>query len=199
MSLRVSKLTTYPVKSLRGLALQEADLLETGFRHDRAWMLIDDWGSFLSQRQHPSMALIEVAPTSDSLRIAIPDGVTFVVPVIESGPPIEAHVWGHRCVVVDQGPEASQRLGRYLGRSCRLVRMAPGFRRELSESYRREGDGPVGFADSMPFLLTSEASLADLNGRLSEPVAMNRFRPNIVVDGGTPFQEESWQRLRIGE
>ena len=198
MSLRISELAIYPVKSLRGIALEEAEIVATGFRHDRAWMIIDDWGSFLSQRQHPSMARIEVTPGDGSLRVTVPMGDPVDVAVVDTGPPIEAQVWGHRCVGVDQGRRAAELLGSYLGRSCRLVRMAPGFARAIGASYRRPEDGPVGFADSMPFLLTSGASLTDLNIRLSDPVSMSRFRSNIVVEGGAPFQEEDWKRIRIG-
>lgn len=198
MGLRISGLTIYPVKSFRGIAVDEAEVVTTGFRHDRQWMLIDDWGSFLSQRQHPAVAKIEATPGEGFLRLAVPGNEPVEIPVTEEGPRIEAQVWGHRCVVIDQGPRVARLLSEYLRRSCRLVRMASGFERAISASYRRPEDGPVGFADAMPFLLTSEASLADLNSRLDKTVTMDRFRSNIVVEGGSPFQEETWKRIRVG-
>lgn len=198
VEMSVTEVSIYPVKSMQGVSLSRCSVGETGFVNDRGWMLIDDWGSFLSQRQHPDMALIRAAIAGDALLLTIPGRDPFAVPMVDDGPTIEANIVGHRCVVCDQGSLAAERIGEFLGRSCRLVRMARGFRREIGSGYRRDGDGPIGFPDGMPFLLTSTASLDDLNGRLHEPARMSRFRPNIVFDGGTPFVEEAWKRIRIG-
>lgn len=196
--MQVTAITVYPVKSMQGVSLEHAEIAQTGFQHDRLWMLIDDWGYFLTQRQHPALALIHVAVSNDALAISIPGQSTFLVPVTTRGPVLDATVWGSRCRVIDQGSAASRRIASFLGRSCRLVCMEPGFRREISPSYRAKSDGPIGFPDSMPFLLTSSASLTELNARLPRPVLMNRFRPNIVIDGAAAFEEEQWRRIRIG-
>lgn len=199
MQLRVSKITIYPVKSLAGAYPSEAEVVQTGFRHDREWMIVNAEGYFLTQREHPRMARIGVSASRDGLRLEIPGHGPLVVPVIEQGPRRSVQVWNDTCEIVDQGDAAAEVLSEYLGRSCRLVRMPPDSRRELGSSYRVSDDIHVGFADAAPFLLISQASLDDLNSRLNTPVAMSRFRPNIVVDGGSAFQEDEWQRIRIGD
>jgi uncharacterized protein YcbX len=99
---------------------------------------------------------------------------------------------------VDQGAEPAQWLTTFLGAPCRLVRMADDFVRATNPTYSVGLEGQLGFADGYPFLLTTEASLADLNSRMAVPLPMNRFRPNIVVTGSPPFAEDGWQRIRIG-
>jgi len=199
MKLHVSALFIYPVKSLAGVPLSQAELTPTGFRFDRSWMIVDQYDVFLTQRQHPRMARVKVVPAADSLKITVPGSPAVEVPVKGDAPVRTVTVWENRCDAVDQGDQAAALLGDYLGRPCRLVRMAPGFTRQLSQRHLVTGREEVGFADSMPLLLTAQASLEDLNSRLPDPVEMSRFRPNIVVAGSTPFQEDTWKRLRIGE
>ena len=199
MSLRVSQLTVYPVKSLAGVSTDTVDVTETGFSHDREWMIVDAEGVFVTQRQHPSMARIGATVEGGNLRLSVPGEAPLDVPIIEDGEIRSVEVWEYPCDAIDQGQTAADLLSRFLQRSCRLVRMAPEFRRQVSPRYRMSDDETIGFADSMPFLLISEASLEDLNSRLHDPVEMNRFRPNLVVSGGTPFQEDRWSRIRIGD
>ncbi len=198
MSIRVSQLTIYPVKSLAGISSGSAEVTGTGFRHDREWMIVDAAGVFVTQRQHPSMARIGATVEGESLRLSVPGETPLDVPVIVRGTTLTVDVWDYQCDAVDQGQAAADLLSGFLQRSCRLVRMAPEFRRQVSPKYRVSDDETIGFADSMPFLLISEASLEDLNSRLREPVEMNRFRPNLVVSGATAFQEDRWKRIRIG-
>ncbi len=201
MSLYISQLNIYPVKSLSGISLPSAEIVGTGFRNDRAWMIIDAEGVFVSQRQHPSMALIGVELLDGLLRLRVPGASPLDVPALEEGPVVNGEVWEYSCDLVDQGDRAAALLSDYLHRSCRLVRMAPGFRRRANPKYSLPDGVSMGFADSMPFLLTNEASLAELNSRLELPLEMSRFRPNIVVAGGAPHQaydEDRWKRIRIG-
>jgi hypothetical protein len=199
MQLAVSEIAVYPVKSLAGVYPSRAELVETGFRHDREWMVVNEQGYFLTQREHPRMARIRTSTSDAGLRLEVPGHPPLSVPVVEQGDRRTVRVWEDRCTAVDQGDAAAELLSDYLGRPCRLVRMPRGARRELGDHYRVVPEMHVGFADSAPFLIISRASLDDLNARLETPVSMSRFRPNIVVDGGQAFQEDGWHRIRIGE
>lgn len=198
MTLTLSQIAIYPVKSLAPTYPTAADLVETGFRHDRAWMVVDGDGTFLTQRQHPAMARISAVPADGALRFVVEGEDPLFVPIAEAGPTYTVRIWNDTVDAVDQGDEAAAFLTRLLGRPCRLVRMAPNVRRALGAKYNAP-DKAVGFADSAPLLLISEASLEDLNSRLATPVKMDRFRPNLVVSGAAPYQEESWSRIRIGD
>jgi uncharacterized protein YcbX len=107
-------------------------------------------------------------------------------------------VWGDNCLAQSAGAKAAAWLSQFLGLDCRLFFMPESTRREVDPTYAAPTD-QVGFADGFPFLLISEASLADLNQRLEQPLPMARFRPNLVVSGCEPYAEDSWKRIRIGE
>lgn len=196
--LAVSELHVYPVKSCAGWTLDRAEAVATGFAHDREWMVADSEGGFITQRQYPKMALIRPSLSPEGLTLEAPGLPKIVVPIIEDGARVPVIVWESPCTAVDQGKAVSEWLSGYLGKECRLVRMAPEFQRGVKEKYRKSGKEVVGFADSMPFLLTSQASLDDLNSKLADKLPMDRFRPNIVVSGGAAFQEDAWKKIRIG-
>jgi uncharacterized protein YcbX len=117
-------------------------------------------------------------------------------PAVRIGLEIKVRVWDDWCGSIDQGDEIARWLSDYLECECRLVRLADMTVRHLDERYSRSGE--TGFADGFPFLLISEESLTDLNGRLVEPLPMNRFRPNIVATGSSSYAEDGWQTIRIG-
>jgi len=189
----------YPVKSLSGITLDRADIVQRGIAFDRHWMVVDADGVFLTQRQHPRMALVRTSLGTDCLRLAAPEMPPLELPLSDpGGERVEAQVWGDRCLAASAGDRAADWLSHYLGVAARLVFMPQEHRRQVDPDYAREGD-QVGFADGFPFLLISEASLADLNSRLQQPLPMNRFRPNLVVSGCEPYAEDRWRRIRIGE
>lgn len=183
---------------MAGWRLGQAEVIDTGFMHDREWMLINDNDEFVSQRQFPTLALISPSLQDGVLTLKAPGQEPIRVPAVTSGPVIRTEVWTGECQVIDQGKLAADWLSGYLGRPCRLVRMQPDFKRPLKEKYRVSGAEVVGFADRLPFLLTSEASLDDLNSRLQTPVSMDRFRANIVIAGGAAFQEDAWHKIKVG-
>lgn len=199
MPLHISQLVIYPVKSLSGISLPSAEIGVTGFRHDRAWMIVDPVGVFITQRQHPSMARIGVELLDTALRLSVPGEPPLDIPVVERGPVVKGEVWEYPCDLIDQGDNAAALLSNFLHRSCRLVRMAADFSRQINPKYAVPDSVSMSFADSMPFLLTNEASLDELNSRMELPVEMSRFRPNIVVAGAEPFEEDRWRRVRIGD
>lgn len=197
----VISLHCYPVKSCAGLSLTEARLEPRGIEHDREFMLVEAGGArFMTQRDHPRMALIRPLVEESGIRLEAPDMPPLEVPIDFLGPPVVVAVWKDPCLAVDQGEHAAGWLSEFLGISCRLVRMADGFARGVNPAYRVTDGDQVGFADAFPFLLISQEALDDLNTRLPFPVRMNRFRPNIVIAGhGIPYLEDRMGRIRVGQ
>ena len=193
---RVRGLYHYPIKSCRGTPLDVAVVGPRGIAADRQWMVVDPAGQFLTQRELPRLALIEPRLHNGLLEISAPDVAPLTVRVGETGERVDVVVWDYTCVGIDHGPEARAWFSHVLDTPCRLVRIADDEVRRVDREYGGPDD-QVGFADGFPFLLTSRASLDELNRRLDVPLPMNRFRPNIVIDAVTPFEEDGWKRIRI--
>lgn len=196
---RLSGLNVYPIKSARGIALEQSDLDNFGLRYDRRWMVIDESGEFISQRRHPRMALVQPTIQDSLLRVDAPEMPTLELPLNPS-PAVSTSVtvWDDKCEAAWLGEQAAQWFSRYLQDSCSLVHMAASTLRPADRAYAPEGTR-VSFADAFPFLLISQASLEDLNGRMTEPLPMNRFRPNLVITGTGPYEEDGWLTIQIGE
>ena len=162
-------------------------------------MLLDETGKFMSQRAHPRMALISTCLTDEHLFAAAPGMPDLRIPLRqENNNLIDVSVWGDENLGDLVGEEADRWFSEFLRFRCRLVRKPDDDPRLVDSRHARSGD-QVGFADGFAFLLISEASLEDLNGRLQNPLPMNRFRPNFVVRGCGPYAEDGWGRLRIGD
>ena len=194
----VTELAIYPIKSTRQIQLDTAKTVQTGFAHDRRWMLITPDGVFLTQRQHPRMVLVTAMPTETGLLVSAPGMNNLPVSTPAGSDYLTTAVWKDECQALDAGDSAAAWFSDYMEMPCRLVYMDDHFKRQLDPRYSASAD-QTGFADGFPFLLISEASLDDLNSRLETPVPMARFRPNIVINGTEPFAEDRWKRIRIGE
>jgi uncharacterized protein YcbX len=202
--MHLSALHLYPVKSCRGLSVQSAELDDHGFIGDRRFLIVTAVeGQFLTQRSHPRMALIETTLQADSLILSSPNHGSVTVP---RSSPVATHsrrvtVWKSTVNADDCGDEPAEWLTNFLGLPLRLVRMGATYQRPNLKPAAQPGD-VVSFADSCPFLVVGEASLADLNDRLAakdeEPLPMNRFRPNLVVAGSAPYAEDSWPHFKVG-
>ena len=197
--IKITGLFTYPVKSLQGIALDEAVLTGKGLKFDRNWMITDSTGLFITQRLIPEMATVRVK--IDDKALILEHGNTEPLHIALNGNPgqrVTTTVWGHACEGYDEGPDASRWLTRVLGRwkgnELRLLRFAPDFVRPVEPDYMNGQSAATAFADGYPFLVTNEASLGQLNDRLlaggAEPVPMSRFRANIVIEGLEPFAED---------
>lgn len=208
-TLRITGLVVYPVKSLQGIALETSRLSEKGLAFDRNWMIVDDIGRFVTQREVPAMARIAVRIDADSLVLSHPDASPLRIPLVcDDLPSLSVYVWEDRCEALEEGPTSARWLagvlGSLRGSSLRLVRLAPGHCRHVERDFLRKNERPhTAFADGYPFLVTSEASLGKVNHRLLArglaPVPMSRFRPNIVIDGEIPFAEDGWESLASAE
>ena len=195
--LRVDGLYRYPVKSCGGTSLPSATVGPRGIVGDRQWMVVDDTGEFLTQREHHRMSLVRPHLTDDGLLELNAPGMPplTVTPAIRHDR-VDVSIWNDRCVAIDEGPTVAEWLSAFLDVRCRLVRFPDDATRRVDPEYAGPND-QVGFADGFSFLLASCASLDDLNHRLASPLPMNRFRPNIVVSGGEPFEEDRWKSIRI--
>ena len=195
----ISALHYYPIKSCAGHAITEAQLTPRGIKHDREFVLTEPDGMFLTQREYPRMALIEPKVTDTTLTVDAPDMPTLQIDIQQEGPTQETVVWRSVCDTVDQGQDVAAWFSQYLGIDCRLQRMHNDFVRKVDPDFAKRENDQVSFADGYPFLLISEASLADLNQRLAESLPMNRFRPNIVVNECRAFAEDYWEKISISD
>lgn len=200
-SLVIQDLYVYPIKSLAGIRLTEAKVEERGFEYDRRWMLIDEFGQFVSQRTFPLMAMLRVEIGADSLsvyHISKPSELIHI-PFDEEGEEISSViVWDDEMPAQLVSTEIDDWFSDILKMKVRLVKMPLTTERKVDPRYAVNGES-VSFADGMPYLLIGQKSLSNLNSRLEVPVPMNRFRPNIVFSGGEPFLEDSWKKIQIGE
>ncbi|MEO5876888.1 MAG: MOSC N-terminal beta barrel domain-containing protein [Streptosporangiaceae bacterium] len=186
----LTELNVYPLKSGSGTSLSSAELTPRGLRHDREFMLIDSAGRMLTQRAHPWLARLRMS--YDGKLLVAGD---FIHRPVDNGPVLEVEVWGTPCQGIDQGPAAAAWYSAFLDLEVRLIWFTGHRQTPL-------GGGSVGFADGYSLLVLSQESLDDLNDRLNdrlgEPVPMNRFRPNLVIEGLGPFGEDTARVLRVG-
>jgi uncharacterized protein YcbX len=195
----VASLHVYPIKSCRGLDLTAVRFDQLGPLYDRRFMLVDENGVYLTQRTVPRLALIAPRLGPTALVISAPNMPQLKVAMSQrDARRIEVQIWEHRGPAEDAGESAADWFSSFLERPCRLVRWAEGQLRKVDPKYARS-EAATSFNDGYPVLLMSEASVADLNKRMPQPVPMNRFRPNLVVRELEPYAEDSWRKIRIGD
>jgi uncharacterized protein YcbX len=195
----IASLFVYPVKSCKGIALDRARVAETGLQHDREWMVVTPEGRFLTQRELPRLALIQPRLVDGTaLRLVAPGQSPLEVPLqrpsSSNGDAREVTVWRAKCLAWDEGDAAARWLTAVLGKDLRLVRFDPTRRRPVDDGF----EGAAMFSDGFPVLVLSRASLDDLNGRLPAPLPVNRFRPNVLLDGCEPYEEDRIATMTAG-
>jgi uncharacterized protein YcbX len=198
MSIEVSELNVYPVKSMRGTALARVRLSATGLEWDRQWMVVDARGTFLTQRTHPRLACIVPQVRDGTLVLSAPGLSPLAVPPQPAATPVPVRVWDDACIGLEQGDEAHDWVSRALGQPVRLVRVAPEPGRRARARFAGAVPAPITFTDGYPILVCNEASLEDLNSHLPRAIPMERFRPNIVLRGLPPWAEDRIESLTIG-
>lgn len=186
-TLRISQLFIHPIKSCAGIAVDEAPLIETGFEYDREWMVVDRDGVFVTQRQLPRMALIRPTLRASDLVLRAPGMLALHLQLDAVEGDCTVRVWNDSVEAFDMGDLAAQWFSDFLGQPLRLARFDPDVRRIASAQWTKQIESRTAFADGFPLLVTSTASLNELNRRLvdagHDAVPMQRFRPNIVIDG----------------
>jgi hypothetical protein len=205
MSLQVTDIWRYPVKSCRGEPLDAAIVEPWGLAGDRRWMIVDRAGGVVTAREYPPLVLVTPRFDGDSIRLTGPGlpELTVPVPSGEDLAPVSVH--GNPLAAAPAGDEASEWLGKIIREPVRLVYLDDPTRRRPNPDYSQPGDR-VSFADGYPLMMTSGASLAALNDLILEgrhaaegPLPMRRFRPSVVITGAPAWAEDGWRRLRIGE
>jgi uncharacterized protein YcbX len=194
----------YPMKATRAVDLADALVEPWGLAGDRRWLLVDEDGRFVSQREEPSLARVTVSygPAAGAISVSVPGrpGRQVAVPAADAEL-LKVTVWRSVLLAAAAGSAADAWFSAYLGRPVRLVYLDDPNRRAVDPEFGQDGD-VVSFADGYPLLLTSTGSLEELGRWLAgdgeQPVPMTRFRPNVVVTGARPWAEDRWRRIRIG-
>jgi uncharacterized protein YcbX len=197
-ALVVSQLYIYPVKSLGGIEVSKTMVLPKGLQYDRRWMLIDENNRFLTQREHPEMAFIKTSFDNESILIHYNDS-TLTLPYQPKGDDLVADVWEDTVDVQEVDETISKWFSHILKMSCKLVAFPEVNARWVDPDYAIQPDNQTSLSDGYPILIIGQSSLDDLNGRLESPVSIDRFRPNIVFTGGTPYEEDQWNIFTIGD
>jgi MOSC domain-containing protein len=198
MNAVIRHLFVYPVKSTRAIAKTRVSLTATGLEWDRHWMAASPNGVFMSQRTQPRLARIDTAIGADALTLRAPEQPALTVPLQPNGDIRPAEVWKNAITALDQGDAAASWLTQAVGMEARLLRISPILDRQANPQYAAPTPAPVSFTDGFPILVVNLASLAELNTRMPEPVPLERFRPNVVLDGLEPFAEDHIDRLEFG-
>ncbi len=202
----VAALYVYPIKGCGGLAPMAALVAATGLSlngaGDREWMVVDGAGRFVTQRELPRLALVAVDADHDGLTLRAPGAAALHVPHTNSGNGIDVEVWRHRGRGLDVGSAAATWLSAWLRTTVRLVRFDRSTPRACNVEHAGSSGAHTLFADGYPVLVIGTASLDDLNARLvargSNALPMNRFRPNIVLDGLPAYAEDHLDTITIG-
>ena len=199
--LRLSEIYIYPIKSLGGISLEQSKVKSKGLEFDRRWMLIDDEGIFITQRKYAILALLDVMLIENQLTVQHKhdpaNKISF--PIAENnGETIPVTIWDDLSTGIEVSPEVSEWFSAFMGKSVRLVIMPENERRVVDPRYAKNEE-LVGFSDGYPFLIIGQAALNGLNERLSQPVPMDRFRPNFVFTGGHAHLEDQFDTFILGD
>lgn len=206
----ISSLHIYPIKSCRGIDLEEASVGRKGLAAngagDRQWALIGAGGRVVTQREQPRLALVSPRIAAGRMIVSAPGMAELSIPLGDAGPRgtlVRARIWQDTVNAFDEGDQAAGLLSAFLGVAVRLARFDENEKRASDAAYTKEIEALNRFTDGFPILLVSRASLAELNARWMKgghrELPMNRFRPNIVIDGIGPYEEDHLEDLTCGE
>ncbi|MEU7008943.1 MOSC N-terminal beta barrel domain-containing protein [Streptomyces sp. NPDC046332] len=204
---RLRSVHVHPVKALRGYAPAEAEVEPWGLAGDRRWTVVDASGKVVTQRRHTRMTLASAEPLpGGGISVSAPGLPVLAIEVPRPSATIRVDVFDTPVEAVPAGPAADAWFSAFLETEVRLVHMDdPARRRPIDPAYALPGE-TVSFADGYPLLATTTSSLDALNSLIAQgehadegPLPMNRFRPNVVIEGTTPWAEDGWTRLAIGE
>ncbi len=201
-NLILSEIWIYPIKSLGGISLDSAKVEKRGLQYDRRWMLVDENGQFLTQRKFSKMALLQVELLDNGLKVYYKKdkNISIEIPFnAEALEHLQVQVWDDECAAFTISESINQWFSDILEKKCRLVYMPNNTNREIDIRYKKSKTDVVSFADGYPILVIGQAALNHLNGKLDNPIPMNRFRPNLVFTGGLPNEEDNWKSFSIGK
>ncbi len=200
--MQLQHLFIYPIKALGGIALTKTVVQKRGLQYDRRYMLVDDDGKFLTQRQLPKMALLKVKMDDNCFKIEavgeLGNGTITLKYATERGDVIHAQIWSDVVDTIHVSKVYDDFFSNILNLSCRLVYMPDNSERPVNAKFAKAGD-ITSFTDGYPILLVGNQSLSDLNSRLQKSLDWDRFRPNLVVKTQVAFVEDAWTGFAIGD
>jgi len=197
--LTLSEIFIYPVKSLGGIGVDSAIAEERGLKYDRRYLLVDENGIFITQRDFPELALLKLSFNESGFKVLnTKDGSQTLIPLeSDSKKNMTVTIWDDVCNAVQVNQDLDDWFSNAVNKKVSLVYMPDDEKRIVEKTYINE-DHLVSFADAYPFLIIGKSSLNDLNTRLVNPIPMNRFRPNLVFAGGNAYEEDNWKDFKIG-
>jgi len=193
----ISGLYIYPIKSMRGISLKRSEVTPFGLKYDRRYMLSTPDGTFITQRTHPALATFHVSMSADFIEVRHPETGMLRLPL--QGPQeanMKAVIWKDEVDAFTGFKQADEYFSNALDDEVQITWMPDSSLRQTDLTFSKPGDR-VSFADGFPILLIGQSSIDELNERLEEPLPMNRFRPNVVVSGASPWEEDSWKRVTL--
>ncbi|MGM9477245.1 MOSC domain-containing protein [Pedobacter sp. GSP4] len=196
----LSEINIYPIKSLGGFSVKQAQLEERGLQYDRRWMLVDETGIFITQRKHFELALLQVAVVDERLVVSHkkqPEKQISFGLEENTGTTFPVVIWNDSATGLEVSETVSAWFSDFLKFKVRLVKMPQSEKRMVDQEYASAGE-IVSFADGYPCLLIGQSSLNGLNEKLAEEIRMDRFRPNLVFTGGTAHIEDRFKQFYIG-
>jgi uncharacterized protein YcbX len=197
----IASVNLHPIKSCGGIAVTEALLIETGLELDRAWMVVDAQGEMITQRERPRLALVKPTLRADDIVLRAPGMLALHIALDAVEAATRARVWDDEVKAYDMGALAAQWFTDFIGQAARLVRFDPEQKRLSDKAWTGDVDAENAFGDGFPLLVTSTASLNELNQRLAAkglaPVTMERFRANLVLDGLQAGDEDLLDEITI--
>lgn len=200
MSISVTHLYTYPIKSTIGNNSNSASVTPRGLQYDRQWGLFDKAGVAVTGRKFQDLLRVGTEISNGNLKISLDGELVFNVGVIPtSEEEIPARVFSGQTHGISVSAEIDSWFSDLIQHECRLLHMTSDIIRPVLPKHAGQEGDSVHFADQCPILLVSEASMNDLNGKLDQAIDHRNFRPNIVISGNTAFTEDEWKQIRIGE
>ncbi|EEG06897.1 MOSC domain-containing protein [Pseudogulbenkiania ferrooxidans] len=191
--MQLASMYVHPLKSARGIPYARAFASWQGLLHDREWLLTDEAGRFITARDYPQLLTIRCTPIPGAILLQAPDAAPIAALATEFDTPSATSVWKDHFTAYHGSPRTDAWFSRYLGIPCRLLWL--GCRSHRKQKTSEHG---LSFADGYPYLLVNQSSLDELNTQLPQPVTQRHFRPNLVVSGATPYEEDDWKVVRIG-
>lgn len=197
--LTLTEIYIYPIKSLGGISLNSSFAGKRGLQYDRRYLLVDENGMFITQRDFPQLALLKLSFTETGFNVLSSSDNSFITIPFESnsGETRKVQIWDDLCTALVVDKKLDKWFSDILKIKCSLVFMPDDEKRIVEKTYETT-EHIVSFADAYPYLIIGQSSLDDLNSRLEQSVPMNRFRPNFVFSGGNPYEEDIWKIFKVG-
>jgi len=198
--IKIQSIHIYPIKSMKGIDLSSSQVERRGLKYDRRWMLVDEGGKFISQREYHQLALLKTSISEETMTIknltSSQTSLSFSLNEPNSEP-IEVSIWDDKCLAKPLDQEVNEWFSRFMGKSVRLVYMHDTSERKADPRYATSTDDIVSFADGYPILIISQASLDQLSEKAGEHIPAERFRANLIIDGVVAHAEDDLKNIEI--